>query len=83
VAHGLGHLRIPLGKGLVGACIQNGTCILVNDAASDSRFFENVDRASGYVTKAVLAVPLRGAEGDVIGAIQVLNKPGGFRSGDG
>jgi phosphoserine phosphatase RsbU/P len=86
VAHGLGpglsHIRLPAGKGLVGACVRSGTSILVNDVASDPRFFENVDRASGYVTKSILVVPLRGAEGEVIGALQVLNKPDGFNSGD-
>jgi sigma-B regulation protein RsbU (phosphoserine phosphatase) len=40
-----------------------------------------VDAASGYRTEQVLCVPLR-AEGKVIGALQLLNKPAGFTETD-
>lgn len=81
VAHGVQEIRIPVGAGIVGACVAQNDSILVNDAESDARFFRTVDRSSGYVTKSVLAVPLR-ADGKVIGAMQVLNKPGGFDGHD-
>jgi sigma-B regulation protein RsbU (phosphoserine phosphatase) len=81
VAHGLDELRIPAGTGIIGACIAEKRNIIVNDAASDQRFLRRVDQASGYETESVLAVPLR-ADGGVIGAMQVLNKPGGFSKSD-
>ena len=82
VAHGAGEIRIPKGQGLVGACIEQNKTILINDAASDPRFLGSVDKTSGYVTHSVLTLPLHGAEGNVIGALQVLNKPGGFSESD-
>ncbi len=81
VAHGVKEIRVALGSGLVGACIEKNESILVNDAEHDSRFLKSVDQQSGYVTKSVLTVPLR-ASGQVIGAIQVLNKAGGFGGHD-
>jgi phosphoserine phosphatase RsbU/P len=81
VAHGVSEIRIPLGSGIVGACVARDESIVVNNAETDPRFLRTVDQTSGYLTKSVLAVPLR-ADGRVIGALQVLNKPGGFDSHD-
>ena len=81
VAHGVKELRIPAGTGIVGNCIAANSDIIVNNAESDERFLRRVDEASGYRTESVLAVPLH-ADGQVIGAMQVLNKPGGFSKND-
>jgi sigma-B regulation protein RsbU (phosphoserine phosphatase) len=78
VAHGTKEIRVPEGAGLVGACISSNGPVVVNDVKADKRFFQKVDTSSGYVTQSVLALPLRGASGKVIGVLQVLNKPGGF-----
>ena len=82
IAHGVGQLRIPIGKGLVGACVGEGQPIVVNDTSSDTRFLNRIDSQSGYVTYSVLVVPMRGSEGGVIGALQALNKAGGFSDSD-
>jgi phosphoserine phosphatase RsbU/P len=82
VAHGMDELRIALGQGIVGACISQNETILVNDTASDARFLNSAARAGGYVTHNLLAIPLHGADGSVMGAIQLLNKPGGFSQPD-
>jgi sigma-B regulation protein RsbU (phosphoserine phosphatase) len=80
-AHGIDELRIPLGQGLVGACIKEDETILINDAANEPRLMSKVDQTSGYRTQQVLCVPMR-AEGRVIGALQLLNKPSGFTETD-
>ncbi len=78
VAHGMGgEIRIPAGTGIVGSCVDTKEPILVNNAQADPRFFGRVDDKSGFVTESLLTVPLC-ADGKVIGALQVLNKPGGF-----
>ena len=82
VAHGVPELRIPPGTGLVGACIATGETILVNDASHDPRFLQGVDKKSGYETHSVLVLPMRSASGAIIGALQALNKPGGFTDDD-
>ena len=78
VAHGEGEIRLGLTHGLVGACVTGGESIVVNDAPADERFLGRVDEESGYITHSVLVIPLRTAEGTVIGVFQALNKPGGF-----
>ena len=82
VAHGLPEIRIGADRGLVGACISKNQNIVVNDTSQDTRFDRDVDRSSGYVTHSVLVLPLRSPAGDVLGALQVLNKPGGFEESD-
>jgi phosphoserine phosphatase RsbU/P len=81
VAHGIDPIRIPMGSGIVGACVSGDRPIVVNDPSSDSRFYAEVDGFSGYHTQSLIVVPLR-AEGKVIGALQVLNKPDGFSESD-
>ena len=81
VAHGVAPLRIPMGKGLIGACIRDNQVLLVNHAEEESRLLRRVDHDSGYRTEQVLCVPLL-AEGRVIGALQLLNKPEGFTETD-
>jgi sigma-B regulation protein RsbU (phosphoserine phosphatase) len=82
VAHGVGEIRIALGQGLVGACVEHGKPVLVNDTSADERFLNRIDKSSGYVTRSILVIPLRAADGRIIGAFQALNKPGGFTDAD-
>jgi sigma-B regulation protein RsbU (phosphoserine phosphatase) len=81
VAHGVAPLHIPMDEGLVGACVRENRVLIVNDAERDSRHLHTVDLASGYRTEQVLCVPLV-CEGTVIGALQLLNKAGGFSEED-
>jgi phosphoserine phosphatase RsbU/P len=82
VAHGVRELHIPMGQGLVGACVARNEAIVVNDTSSDPRFLKSVDKESGYVTKSILTIPLHGMDGKPMGALQVLNKPDGFSQDD-
>jgi sigma-B regulation protein RsbU (phosphoserine phosphatase) len=81
VAHGIDQLRVAAGTGLVGASVALNETILVNDVSSDPRHLRPIDIATGYETKSALAVPLH-VDGRVIGAMQLLNKPGGFSTED-
>jgi len=81
VADGVQELRIPLPAGLVGACIAGDHVIIANDLSNDSRFHGSIDKTSGYRTESVLCIPLRAGK-KIIGALQVLNKPGGFSTLD-
>jgi phosphoserine phosphatase RsbU/P len=81
-AHGLSEtIRIARTEGIVGDCICRGEVIVSNDVASDTRFWRRVDDSSGYRTVSMVVVPLY-SEGRVIGALQALNKVGGFSSSD-
>lgn len=83
VAHGLtmtadmpasGEIRIPVSAGLAGECARTRQIINVPDAYADPRFNRAVDRQTGFRTRSILAIPLEGVDGELIGVAQVLNK---------
>jgi Nif-specific regulatory protein len=65
-------IRLPLGTGVIGWVAESGQPAIVNDVASDARFFAGVDKKTGYETRSILCVPLRDRSA-VIGALEVLN----------
>lgn len=69
-------LRLEPGEGIVGHVIQENQAILVSNVTKDSRWFQGVDDVSGYQTRSILCVPLRG-KGQVLGALEALNKRDG------
>ncbi len=77
VAHGTGTIRIPLGAGIAGAVAAAGASVRIADAYADRRFDPDVDRATGYRTRTILAVPMRNGRGDVVGVLQALNRKDG------
>jgi HD-GYP domain-containing protein (c-di-GMP phosphodiesterase class II) len=81
VAHGVSGIRIPLTAGLVGHSISSGEPIFIDDAYQNVEFkevLENgalaVDKRTGYHSKAMMVVPFRNNDGDIIGAYQAVNK---------
>ncbi|MFZ0303757.1 MAG: GAF domain-containing SpoIIE family protein phosphatase [Terracidiphilus sp.] len=81
VAHGVDTLYIQIDQGLVGACVRDNQVLIVNDAGSDDRLLRNLSSAGGYQVQQVLCVPMV-CEGNVIGALQLLNKSEGFTEAD-
>lgn len=73
-ALGSERIVIPQGSGIVGASIDNGETILINDPYNDIRFNPKVDLETGYKTKSILCMPVYNAAGEVMGAIQAINK---------
>ena len=70
-------LRIPVGRGLVGECLETRRIINVADAYNDPRFSNTVDHSTGYHTRSILSIPLLGRFGEPVGVMQLLNKVGG------
>jgi HD-GYP domain-containing protein (c-di-GMP phosphodiesterase class II) len=70
-------LRIPLGQGIAGFVAKTGSAVNIRDAYKDTRFAQDLDRITGYQTRSVLAVPLRGRDGKALGVFEVLNKAKG------
>ncbi len=69
-------LRIALGQGLAGWVAEKGEAVIVPDVYSDTRFFPEVDKQSGFQTRSILCVPLQ-TKGRITGAIEVMNKKNG------
>jgi response regulator RpfG family c-di-GMP phosphodiesterase len=74
VAHGVSEIRIPSHTGLVGNAVQKGESIFIDDAYLDERHNKEVDKTTGYVTKAILVIPFKNNHGEVMGAYQAINK---------
>lgn len=70
----VGEIVLHVGQGIAGEVASTGRTANVRDAYDDPRFSRGWDERTGYRTRAVLAVPMRGQEGANIGVIQVLNK---------
>ena len=68
-------LRLPAGKGIVGAVIQSRKADAVLDCSKDSRFAADVDKKTGFETRSMVTAPLVVGK-HVYGAIQVINKRG-------
>ncbi len=67
-------IHVPMGKGLVGHVAATGEVINIPEAYEDPRFNQQTDRETGYRTKSILCMPVRNHAGEILGAIQVLNK---------
>ena len=72
-----GRLWVPDDKGIVGDVVQSGRTIRVDDAYSDDRFDQSVDKESGYRTDTLLCAPLIDGGDKCIGAFELINKNGG------
>ncbi len=71
-------IRFPVGVGIAGTVGKTGEIINIPDAYADPRFNPEFDKKTGYRTRSILCVPLQNIVGEVIGAIQVLNKKAGM-----
>ncbi|TMK73039.1 MAG: GAF domain-containing protein [Actinobacteria bacterium] len=68
--------HVPPGKGIAGAVLDSGEPTVVSDAKSDPRFYGVMDDATGFVTKNMLALPLK-VRDQSIGVVEVINKRDG------
>jgi Nif-specific regulatory protein len=72
-----GRLWLPDNKGIVGEVIHSRQVINVDDAYSDARFDQSVDKSSGYRTRNLVCAPLYDPEGNCLGAFELINKRAG------
>ncbi len=77
VATGLGSIRIPANKGIVGESAQTKKLINVPDCYADERFNRDIDKQTGYRSRCMLTIPLLGFEDSLVGVLQILNKNSG------
>lgn len=66
-------IRIPKTAGIAGECFTTASTINIPDAYADSRFNQEIDKKTGYLTQSLLCVPIRNQE-KILGVIQMINK---------
>src|SRR4051812_39441858 len=70
------HLKID--QGIAGYVARQREMVSVPDTAADPRWDATYDKAAGYSTKTILAVPLVAArDGRLLGVLEMLNNVGG------
>lgn len=73
---GTDRITVPEGSGIIGAAIENKETIIIDSPYEDERFNPEVDKATGYVTRSILCMPVMDEQGEVIGGYQAINKLG-------
>lgn len=75
-AQNLAGQRLPPGTGIVGKAVQQRRAVITNDVAATSTWNPTPDKQTGFVTRAILAVPME-VKDRVIGVIEIINKKDG------
>jgi phosphoserine phosphatase len=67
-------IRVPSHSGIVGHSFHHNQVLQVLEPYLDPRFNPGPDRSSGFVTRNLLAAPLKDLDGKPLGVIQAVNK---------
>lgn len=70
----VGEIRSPIGSGLAGIAATNGELINISNPYEDSRFNPEIDRRTGFRTRNIITIPMKGDDTKILGVFQVLNK---------
>jgi signal transduction histidine kinase len=68
---------IPWDMGVSGAVFQSGKPAITGNVKQSSQYFAGIDQATGFVTREMITLPLKGWKGEPIGVMNVLNKRDG------
>ncbi len=66
-------VRVPLEESIAGWVYRNAKPLVIQDVHGDERFYSEVDHASEFQTRSILAVPLL-VKGQPVGVFEALNK---------
>ncbi|MFC1850134.1 GAF domain-containing protein [candidate division CSSED10-310 bacterium] len=69
-------IKVAVGEGLSGWCVQNKKPALCNDTETDPRHSPSADKYTGFKTKTILCAPLI-LSTNVMGVIELINKKDG------
>jgi transcriptional regulator with GAF, ATPase, and Fis domain len=75
-------LRIPDNAGVVGRALATSEPQIVQDVRKDPSWTSQFDKASGFQTRNLLCVPMRGKDKQTIGVLEVLNKTDSYTPED-
>ena len=70
--------RFPSSTGVAGWVLVTGQSLVLDDVSADPRFASQAAESTGYVPKAIMAVPLVSGE-RTLGVLEVLDRPSGER----
>jgi len=65
--------KVKMGQGIAGWVAETGKSIIVNDVSKDVKWNNFFDKATEFVTKSMICVPLM-KEGKMLGVMETINK---------
>ena len=65
---------MPAGSGIVGSAFTTNKVVTVHSAYDDPRFNPSSDKATGFKTRSLMAMPMVDIDGQPVGVIQAVNK---------
>jgi len=68
-------IRLKMGSGIIGYAASHMETLNIPDAYKDSRFNQDADKKTGFITRSLLAVPMV-RRGTLIGVVEAVNKKG-------
>jgi signal transduction histidine kinase len=69
--------RLPAGSGVVGKAVTTREAVIVNEVQASPTWNARTDQQTGFVTRAILAVPME-VKDRIIGVIETINKMDGL-----
>lgn len=66
-------LVVPLEGSIAGWIVLNRQSVRIDNAHADSRFFSNVEQATGFSTQSLLGIPLV-TKNKIVGVLEAINK---------
>ncbi|MDH4944316.1 GAF domain-containing protein [Sulfurimonas sp. C5] len=75
-------ITIPANKGIVGYTIKVKKPVVTNDAYSHPEFLTEIDEKTGYRTHNIVTAPIFNSQRNIIGVLELLNKPENFDDED-
>ncbi|MBN1912528.1 MAG: sigma-54-dependent Fis family transcriptional regulator [Pirellulales bacterium] len=69
-----GELRVPDNAGVVGRVLKSGAPCRADASVEPELIDQKTDAKTGYQTRTLLCVPLRGSAGELFGAFELINK---------
>ena len=73
----IAEIRLRVGEGVAGWVAERGQTVNIPEGVEDARFERRVDAETGYVTRSMLATPIRGEGRAILGVLQLLNRSDG------
>ncbi len=71
---GVSYIEVPDNKGIASEVYKSKKSVVINDVQKNAHFNSQIDAGSGYTTRSILAVPIVGYGGKVLGVMQLVNK---------
>jgi len=82
LATGIERIEISTDQGIVGHVFHTEEAVIENNVENNPYFLRDVDKESGYKTINMITCPIYNSRKELIGVLQLINKPDGFRESD-